>query len=119
MKKGHLIGGIFVAACLLVISCGFLEVREGKMDALSDFNYTVPEHPYETRVTIDGNLWTFKGRVMDVKYKYLNPDVIIFEDGAIVPVESAEYKPWKKEGVQKVIIDYSYPNSPVVKKVEF
>ena len=96
-----------------------LEDAQTKVVRLSDLNYTVPEHPYNTTVSMDedGNT-VYEGKLIDVWCRQVDLDTILFEDGTIVPVSFAEHQPWRKGGVQNVTVDYS-GFDPVVTKVAF
>ncbi len=96
-----------------------LENDQAKVVRLSDLNYTMPEHPYNTTVSIDADGNTvYEGKVVEVLFRQVNADTILFEDGIIVSASFAEKQPWKLDGVQKVTVEYG-GYEPVVIGVAF
>lgn len=102
---------ILVILCFLFIAFT-MGCAEKQSVSLRDMNYTVPAGAYETKITTDEDNTTYVGKVVNVVFRDGSEDVILFEDGTVVPCVAAEDFVWRMEGVQKVrtwkILDEPY-----------
>lgn len=108
---------LFVA--LLAASFSFGCVERNVSVSLADFEYTVPPEPYKTTVACGADPQTnvYVGKVMDTKLRSGAQDMILFEDGVILPVYSDQDLIWVKGAVQRVTVEYEF-GSASVKRLE-